>query len=202
VLDAPGVRHLVQRISLVAGDPVIRLEAELELDPEPSPQGVYFAFPLALRSGWDAAFDTAGQFVRLDDDQLPGASRNWVTVDSFAGVADSSSGVALFCPDAPLVQFGDFHFGPPLDYVPRQEDPLLLAWAANNYWDTNFPRVQHGRIRLQYGLMALGALDPETLRAHASSVRQPALVWPVTTNGRAPGSGPLPSKAGPAALDS
>jgi alpha-mannosidase len=192
VLQAPGVRRLVQRISFLAGDPVIHLEAELELEPDPSPQGIYFAFPLALDAGWDALYDTAGQPVLLDQDQLPGACRNWATVESMAAMGDEAGAVALFCPDAPLVQFGDFHFGPPLDAIPRHENPLLLAWPVNNYWDTNFPRVQHGRIRLRYGLMSLDRLDLEVLHEHAHRLLQPALIWPLTGEWQQERAGLLP----------
>ena len=112
-----------------------------------------------------------------------------------AAIGDGTGAVALLCPDAPLVQFGDFQFGPPLDFVPRHENPLLLAWPVNNYWDTNFPRVQHGRIRLRYGLVALKGLDADALREHAQRLRQPALIWPITTGGRRPGSGLLRARA-------
>jgi hypothetical protein len=192
VLDAPGMRHLVQRISLLAADPVIHLEADFELEPDPSPQGVYFTFPLALESGWQAVFDIAGQAVRLDEDQLPGACRNWAAVESLAAMGDASGAVGLLCPDAPLVQFGSFHFGPPLDAIPRPANPLLLAWPVNNYWETNFPRVQRGRTRLRYGFVSLAALDVDRLRELGRAFRQPTLVWPVTANGRGAGDGTLP----------
>jgi alpha-mannosidase len=195
VLEAPGLRALVQHISLLADDPVIRLEAELELEPDPSPQAVYFAFPLAMEAGWVGLYDTAGHVVQLDDEQLPGSCRNWVTVETMAAVGDRVGAMALLCPEAPLVQFGDFHFGPPLDSIPRHENPLLLAWPVNNYWETNFPRVQRGRIRLRYGLVALKSLDVDALREHAQKLRQPPLVWPITTGGRRPGSGLLRSPA-------
>jgi alpha-mannosidase len=121
----------------------------------------------------------------VDADQLPKACRNWATVESFAAIAGSNGGVALLSPDAPLVQFGDFHFGPPLDRLPRPANPLLLAWAYNNYWDTNFPRVDSSRIRLRYGLLPL---DPHPdlagIRANAHWFASPPLIWPVTGAGR------------------
>jgi len=49
-MEAPGMTHLVQRISLCGHDPVIGLEVEMELAPDPSPQAVYFAFPLCLQA--------------------------------------------------------------------------------------------------------------------------------------------------------
>jgi len=183
-LQAPGMIHLVQRITLAGHDRVIGLEAEMELVPNPSPQGIYFAFPLILKEGWRAAYDTAGTLVRVDDEQLPGACRNWVTSETLATMWDDHAGVGLFAPDAPTVQFGDFHFGRPLDSLPRPKHPMLLAWPVNNYWDTNTPRVQSGRIHLHYGFVTFGRADLPALRKKAEIFRQPQLIWPVTTGGR------------------
>jgi alpha-mannosidase len=183
-LQAPGMVHLVQRISLFGHDPVISLEVDMEMAPDPSPQAIYFAFPQSLERDWKAAFDTAGAIVNVDEDQLPGACRNWVTSETFAAMWDSRAGVALFASDAPTVQFGDFHFGRPLDTLPRPQDPMLLAWPVNNYWDTNTPRVQAGRIHLRYGFFTFGSADLAALRRKAEAFRQPLLVWPVTTGGR------------------
>lgn len=193
-LQAPGMIHLVQKFTFSAHDPVIRLEVEMELLPDPSPQGIYFAIPLDMQAGWQGLYDTAGAVVRVDEDQLPGACRNWVTAGSFAAMADARGGVALFTPDAPMVQFGDFHFARPLDSLPRPVNPLLLAWPVNNYWDTNFPRVQSGRIRMCYGLHTFGgAADPAVLHAAARKFHQPSLIWPVTSGGRETGQGSLKS---------
>ena len=58
----------------------------------PDPEGIYFAIPLNLGAGWRAHFDTAGQPVELDAEQLPGACRNWFTVESFAAIHSPSAG--------------------------------------------------------------------------------------------------------------
>lgn len=150
----------------------------------PAPQAVYFAFPLRLDAGWNAAFDTASTIVRVDEDQLPGACRNWITSEMFAAMWDNNAGVALFAPEAPTIQLGDFHFGRPLDFLPRPENPKLLAWPVNNYWDTNTPRVQDGHIHLRYGIATFGNVDLVALRKKAEIFRQPLLVWPVTAGGR------------------
>ncbi len=184
-LQAPGMINLVQRISLLGHDAVIGLEADMEMAPHSSPQSIYFAFPLNLEAGWKAAFDTAGALVRTDEDQLPGACRNWMTTEMLAAMWDDRAGAALFVPDAPTVQFGDFHFSRPLDSLPRPCDPMLLAWPVNNYWDTNTPRVQYGSIHLRYGFATFGSFDLTALRQKAEVFRQPLLAWPVTRGGRA-----------------
>jgi hypothetical protein len=188
---ALGTRSLIQRIRLDAIDPIVRIDIDVDLAGEADPRGVYFALPLAMNQGWQAAFDTAGQTVALDDEQLPGASRGWVTVQSTAAMWDEHGAVALLTPDAPLIQFGGFHFGPPPEAVPRVPDPLLLSWAANNYWDTNFPQVQNGPVSLRYGLLTLPTPDPATIAEHAAKLRSPVLAWPVTTRGHPPSAGVL-----------
>lgn len=188
---APGTKSLVQRLTFSAVDPVIRIDVSMDLVGDPSPTGVYLTLPLAMTDGWRAVFDTAGTMVELDAAQLPGASRGWVTAESVAAMWDASGAVALLTPDAPLVQFGDFHFGPPPESVPRDPDPLLVSWVANNYWDTNFPQVQSGLVRLRYGLLTLAAPDLGEIAAHAERLRNPVLTWPVTSAGRGPSEGTL-----------
>ncbi len=190
-LDAPGMLSLVQRISLHGDHPVISLEVDMELAPDESPQGIYFALPLAMDAGWNASYDIAGRVVELDADQLPGACRNWVAAESSAVVWGSDGCVALLTPDAPLVQFGDFNFRSPLDEIPRDENPLLLAWPANNYWDTNFPRRQTGPITLRYGFVSLPERDQKTITRLADGFRAAPLQWPITAGGRDAGVGTL-----------
>lgn len=101
-----------------------------------------------------------------------------------AAMWDGQAGVALFAPDAPTVQFGDFHFGRPLDSLPRPRHPMLLAWPVNNYWDTNTPRVQYGSMQLRYGFATFGSVDLPAIRQKAEIFRQPFLAWPITAKGR------------------
>jgi len=190
--EAPGMVRFVERIVFSAHEPIIQIEVEMEREPNPGPQGIYLVTALALQAGWQAMFDTAGQPVLLDQDQLPGSCRNWVTTESVAAMWDERFGVAIFSPDAPMAQFGDFHFGRPLDAVPRPENPLLLAWPMNNYWDTNFPRVQTGHVALKFGFLTFDNADASALQRAGRIFRQPALIWPVAAHGRAAGEGTLP----------
>ncbi len=68
---------------------------------------------------------------------------------------------------------------------------MLLSWVANNYWDTNFPRVQNGPIKLRYGLLTLAEPDLDEIAERAATLRSPVLTWPVTTMGRATSAGIL-----------
>lgn len=61
----------------------------------------------------------------------------------------------------------------------------MLAWPANNYWNTNFPLVQPGRIRLRYGLATHGPFDPLTAAEQAAAFAQPLVVHPAFGGGAA-----------------
>lgn len=157
--SAPGVDWLDQRLTLHADSALIDLDVRLMKKDIRTPEAIYFVLPLNLAAGWQAHFDSAGIPLALDDDQLPGACRDWVTVESFASVHDDAKGAALFCPDAPMAQIGGFNFGRKQDSIPREANPLLLAWPLNNYWDTNFAASQPGFIHLRYQFMTHGQFD-------------------------------------------
>ena len=108
---------------------------------------------------WQCSYDTAGEIVKLDEEQLGAVCRDWVTVDGAISVYGGGKTVTLACPDAPLVQVGDFHFGRENRNILREENPLLLAWALNNYWDTNFCANQQGAVTLAYEMNVHGMFD-------------------------------------------
>ena len=87
--------------------------------------------PTALAEGWDAHYETGGAVVKLDDEQLPYASRHYITAQRFVRIADAKSEVTVACPDAPLWQVGGYtfgRFGDPDGRVTRERaDPRRLA---------------------------------------------------------------------------
>lgn len=174
--ELPGMEQAEQRVTFYTWQPKIRMEIRFRKTAVYEPEAVYFAVPLKMEAGWECSYDTAGQFVRLDRDQLGTVCRDWVTVDTCVSVYASDCCATLSCPDAPLVQVGGFHFGKESREIPRQDDPLLLGWGLNNYWNTNFCADQSGRMTLAYELTWHDCFSPETALADGISAQNPCLI--------------------------
>ncbi len=160
VLGAPGIETLKQTITFSTKTPRIKMNVKLTKKPVEKPEGIYFAFPLNMKEGWECTFDTAGEFVRLDRDQMGRVCRDWITVDKSVSLYDDERGVTLACPDAPMVQVGDFNFGKESREIQRNKNPLLLAWPMNNYWDVNFVADQSGAMEFSYEILPFSKFNP------------------------------------------
>lgn len=64
-----------------------------------------------------------------------------------------------------MIQVGGFQFGKENKQIERNQNPLLLAWPMNNYWDTNFAASEDGKMSFYYELCAFAEFDEkETYR--------------------------------------
>lgn len=170
--EAPGVDDFSQRITLDAATPRVICSASFNKTDVRSAEGIYFAFPLALET-WRAHFDSAGTPVEFEREQLTGSCRDWITVDSYVALHDAHGAVTLACPDAPLVQVGNFRFARGNQDADRGIRPLVLGWAMNNYWNTNFRASQPGYAQFRYELTSQKAFDPlQSARAGLAAASQ------------------------------
>jgi len=173
-----GAKFLEQRITLQEDSSLILLDISIQKEVVLSPESIYFTFPLNIKKDWKAHFDTGGVHIGLDEEQLPKSSRGWQTVESYASIQNNNKGVALFCPDAPMVQFGNFNFGRKYYSIDRNKSPLLLAWPLNNYWDTNFSSSQPGLINLSYSLCTFKKYKKQEMFELGREVSIPVEVHP------------------------
>ena len=162
-----GRAEIAQTFTLPSGDAVrltyrivpeataLEIEAIVTKAPIAEPHSLYLPLPTALMSPWRCDYETAGAVVRLDGEQLPYASRHYITTQRFIRIADDVHELTVACPDAPLWQVGGFTFGRFRDPDGRvtRERPTLVAWLTNNYWMTNFQADQGGRLRFRFWLI-------------------------------------------------
>lgn len=157
--QSKSMKDIEQRIRFSALHPRIELDICFRKEKTSSPEGIYVTFPLKLLQGWECIYDTADTFVKLDEEQLGNVCRDYLTVDKSVSLFDAAGGYTLACPDAPMVQVGGFQFAKENRGIERNENPLLLAWPMNNYWDTNFAPSQDGMMCFHYELSCFAAFD-------------------------------------------
>lgn len=163
VLSIEGTESAEQRIVFYDDTPAIDLFFKINKKAVYEPEGIYLVFPFLLKEGWQCIYQTAGQFVKLDEEQLGNVCRDYVTVENGIALYDDEICYSLACPHAPMVQAGDFHFGRENKAIERKKNPLLAAWPLNNYWDTNFAAAQRDTMEFQYRLNILSCPDREQL---------------------------------------
>ncbi|MEX2091702.1 MAG: glycoside hydrolase family 38 C-terminal domain-containing protein [Pirellulales bacterium] len=139
-------------------------------------EAVYFAFPLAadkpaleyqIQNGW----------VRPNDDQLPGACREWFTPQNLVHLRDGGFSVAWSSREAPLVTFVDINRG----LWPTHLDVTnghLYSYVMNNYWFTNYRASQGGRMTCHYSITSGSKMSREQLGDFDTDTRSPVFLYP------------------------
>ena len=174
-----GASKIIQKFTLSADHPWIEVDVVMHKDLVHSPEAIYFASQINLTEGWDAVYDSSGIPVHLDDEQLERTSNGWVVAEAFSRITDGEYQFNVFAPGIPLVQFGDFNFGKPKARIPRPAAPLLLNWACNNYWETNFPVTQQGVIRYNCALYTSKAEDDAQVYRMADAFARKPMFLPL-----------------------
>ncbi len=199
--DAPGCFKLLREVRLVAGQDHVELfnlvdKSRLVAPSYHAPEGkesLNFAFPFAVPDG-QVRLEVPFGIVRPDADQIPGACKNWFTVNRWADVANDRFGITWVTLDAPLVQVG----GLTANLLNSQSNPevwrkhvgptqKLYSWAMNNHWGTNYRAYQEGPVLFRYVLRPHRGYDPAAATRLAVACTQPLL--PVRARGPRP-SGP------------
>ncbi|MEM1115234.1 MAG: hypothetical protein AAGJ11_01940 [Bacteroidota bacterium] len=187
-LEAPGVDGLLRQVVRLGADHV-EFETAYEATTETHPEATYLAFPLHLPEAV-ARYDGGGVAVRPEADQIPGACRDFATVQRWVDLEGAQFGATLATPDAPLVQLGGFTFAQHRAEA-ALDRPLVLGWMANTYWETNFRASQPGRVRARYRLTPYAGPFDEA-RAHRLGVEAAHADVIVQHLGETPAADPFP----------
>jgi hypothetical protein len=125
-------------------------------------EGVYFAFPLAMNQP-QFQYEIQNGVVNPAQDLLPGAGREWFSVQHWVAASQDRATVALAPVDAPLVTLGDIVRGAWPAAIGQREG-TIFSYVMNNYWFTNYVAGQGGDFTFRYVLtsgndMALGTMS-------------------------------------------
>jgi hypothetical protein len=154
-------------------------------------EAIYFAFPFAAPQ---PEFEYEGQngTVNPARDELAGGCREWFAAGHWARVSGGGMSAAVIPIDAPLVTFGDINRGLwPEKFEPKSS--AVFSYALNNYWHTNFPRVQSGEFTFRYVVTSGSTLDPAYLSRLGRESLTPLETGELTRNDKVGLRGSLPA---------
>ncbi|MCA9440565.1 MAG: hypothetical protein KC964_07150, partial [Candidatus Omnitrophica bacterium] len=145
-----GCYHLNREIRIFQGLDRIDIIDELDKRKIREKEGVHFAFPFDIPDG-QIRLDIGWGVIRPDHDQLPGACKNWFTVQRWVDVSNQDYGVTVATVDAPLVEVGAITAETPwIEHLgPTQ---TFYSYVMNNYWFTNYKADQEGPTIFRYAI--------------------------------------------------
>ena len=124
-------------------------------------EAVYFAFPFAMDHP-QFKYDIQNGVVDPSRDQLPGAGKEWFSVQHWVTAEEGGVTAALVPVDASMVCLGDiFRATWPLEFGSRPG--TIFSFAMENYWDTNYAAGQGGDFTFRYVLTSAGHMEPAGL---------------------------------------
>jgi hypothetical protein len=190
----PHAHSIVTEIRLFNHAKQIEFVNYVAKDPSNDKEAIYFAFPVAASDG---RFDYEGQVgtVAPARDSLAGASREWFTVGHWARVSGGGLSAAIVPLDGPLATFGDINRG----RWPQKFEPAsatIFAYALNNYWHTNFPRVQSGDFTFRYLLTSGAELSSAALSRMGREALTPLEIGQLSASDKIGLRGTLPPDKG------
>ena len=146
-------------------------------------ESVYFAFPFAMEHP-QFRYEIQNGFVDPSRDQLPGAGKEWFSVQHWVAAEEGGVSVALVPVDASLVCLGDiFRATWPKQF--GQRPGTIFSYVMNNYWDTNYAAGQGGDFTFRYVLTSGDHLPPAGLSRLGWEEMTPAEVDQITSQDKA-----------------
>jgi hypothetical protein len=159
--SAPNTPRVTTEILLFDGAKKIEINYRVRKEEVYKKEGVYFAFPVAVREP-RFNFDVQTAVVNPAKDMIPGAGLEWFSSQNWASVGDENLTVAVVNRDSFLWTFGDIVRGTwPKEFRPRSS--ALFSYAMNNYWNTNYVAAQGGDFTFRYTLTSARTLDQTAL---------------------------------------
>ena len=183
--EAPGCNQLTREYRLHALRGYVEIIDTVDKKAVRAKEGVHFGFGFNVPGGI-VRMDVPWGEVRPETDQIPGACKNWFSVQRYVDISNVDYGVTWLTPDAPLVEVG----GITANLIGSLSDPrswknkiepstTIYSWAMNNHWHTNYRAEQDGPTVFRYFIYPHDArTDSEAAARFALECSQPLLVLP------------------------
>nr|WP_240348034.1 glycoside hydrolase family 38 C-terminal domain-containing protein [Longitalea arenae] len=185
---APGCKWLSREVRLVKDQPVVHFINTIDKLPIRKKEAIHYGFAFNVPGG-KIQMDIPWGVMRPEQDQLPGANRNWLAFQRWIDVSNTDYGVTWTAIETPLVELGSIT-GTILDGA-RQVDrwikkipatQTIISWPVNNHWDTNFSPEQEGIIRASYSMLVHGKYDVVSSNRFGMEQHRPLIAVPANSN--------------------
>jgi hypothetical protein len=134
-------------------------------------EAFYVAFPFAGAAP-AVGYEAGGCAIHPGEDHLPGACRDWFSVQRWVTVSTQAGAVALSPVDTPLITLGGMTPGHWLKQIDAATG-TVFSYALNNYWYTNYKAGQDGSFELHYVLTSASEMDPSLASRFGESIHMP-----------------------------
>lgn len=182
--EAPGCRKLTREIRVHALRNYVEIINTIDKLPVRTKEGIHFGFGFNVPDGV-VRMEVPWGVVRPEADQIPGACKNWFTVQRWVDISNDQRGITWLTPDAPLVEVG----GVTANLIGSLSDPAawldhlkpsqtIFSWAMNNHWHTNYRADQEGPTVFRYLLWPHGRFDQAAAAGVALECGQGLVVGP------------------------
>jgi hypothetical protein len=146
-------------------------------------EAVYFAFPFAIERP-QFRYEIQNGVVDPAHDQLPGAGKEWFSVQHWVAAEQGDVTAALVPVDASLVSLGDIARGTwPQEF--GQRPGTIFSYVMNNYYFTNYAAGQGGEFTFRYVLTSGNNLPPAYLSRLGREEMSPLEVDQITSQDKA-----------------
>jgi alpha-mannosidase len=152
-------------------------------------EGVHFGFDFNVPDP-EVRINSPGAIVRPEKDQLPGACKNWFSVERWVDISNDRYGVTWVTDDAPLAEIGGLTANLPRSqpnpnaYLKTiKPSSKIYSWVMNNHWHTNYRADQEGPTRFRFALRPHGGYDPVAAMRFGVESTEPLIAAPASGNG-------------------
>jgi len=177
--EAPGARKLVRELRLVAGLDRLDIIDTIDKTKVYQQEAIHIAFPFNVPGGV-VRMDTPWAVVRPELDQIPGACKNYFTVQRWVDIANAEFGLTWATPDAPLIEIGRItNDARSVGWIDKLEpSTTIYSYVMNNYWETNYKAAQEGPTTFRYAIRPHQGFNGAQATKFGAEISEPLIPVP------------------------
>ncbi|MCX8063569.1 MAG: polysaccharide lyase family protein [Candidatus Hydrogenedentes bacterium] len=176
----PGAKKIVNQVSLISGQDIVYIKNLIDKENIREPEAVHYSFAFDIPAP-KIIYQTPFALVHLPEHQLPGSCKNYFTVQRWICISGENGGIALFTPDAPMIEIGKITVDPVVVGWKKSilQEANIFSYVMNNYWETNYKASQDGLHEFRYFIYPYAQLNLKDLETKSGLLCREFLAVPL-----------------------